>query len=173
MKKRFLLLPAIYLNFILIIGCTSTEIAELPVVENNKTQQRLDEEDGGGGSGSVTTVWTIGRQSRNCFSIGICKLKKVKLKVLSIEATVYGNRMFAGELKKIDSNNFILQVDKENMRDIIKEFGGEYLILEEDFIIDPIDSEELELSNNFTIESGRYDFIKNETNSLYEVLIRN
>lgn len=81
--------------------------------------------------------------------------------------------MFSGEVKKIDANNFVLQVDEENMRDIVKEFGGKYLILEEDFIIEKIDSEELGLSDNFTIESGTYGFIKNEINSLYELQITN
>lgn len=81
--------------------------------------------------------------------------------------------MFAAEIKVIDSNNFILQVDQENMRDITKEFGGNYLILEEDYTIEKEESDNLNLSENFVIKAGQYNLIKNTSNSLFEVLISN
>lgn len=177
MKKKILLTSVILFNLTLFISCSSIESNEDEILENKKVEQNQfesrEDDDDGGGSGSVTTTWTIGRKSQDCFSLGICKLKKIKVKYLGVEATIYGNRMFSGEVKKIDVNNFVLQVDEENMRDIVKEFGGKYLILEEDFIIEKIDSEELGLSDNFTIESGTYGFIKNEINSLYELQITN
>ena len=43
--------------------------------------------------------------------------------------------MFAAGVKVVDPNRFILQVDEENMLDIVKEFGGKYLTLEEDLTI--------------------------------------
>lgn len=91
----------------------------------------------------------------------------------SIEATVYGNRMFAADIKVIDPNNFVLQVDQENMRDITKEFGGDYLILEEDYAIEMEESNNLNLSDSFVIKAGQYNLIKNDSNSLFEVLISN
>lgn len=168
--KNFFLTFGIITSLILTTSCSSNEDIENLEREAFKNDTSFLKEDGGG---SVTTVWTIGRKSMNCFRLGICKLKKVKIKVESLEATVYDNRMFAADIKNIDSNNFILQVDEENMRDIIKEYGGKYLILEEDYTIDKEETDNLGLSENFTIKAGQYTFIKNESNSMFEVNISN
>lgn len=172
MRKKILSLSILF-SLILATSCSNDLNNETSTNQVDKSSQRLEEDDDDGGSGNATTVWTIGRKSRDCFSIGICKLKKVKVKVLTVEATVYGNRMFAANIKPIDSNNFILQVDEENMLDIVKEFGGKYLILEEDFTIDSEETVNLNLTENFTIKSGQYNFVKNNTNSLYELQLSN
>lgn len=171
MKKRFLLL-SVLLSLTLVTSCSNSD----EVVEDSSTNAKnstLLQRDGDIDSGSVSTTWTIGRKSRNCFSIGICKLKKVKVKIESIEATVYGNRMFAGNVKAIDANHFILQVDEENMLDIVNEFGGQYLVLEEGFTIDREEAANLNLAEGFTINAGKYDFVKNISNSLFELQLSN
>lgn len=81
--------------------------------------------------------------------------------------------MFAADVKILNANNFTLQIDEENMRDIRKEYGGEYLILEEDYVIEKAESDNLNLSNDFTIKAGQYNLIKNLSNSLFEVQISN
>lgn len=169
------------LCFALLVSCSDTADTEnlsasYTASTKNSTQSKLaddNDEFGGIDSGSVTTVWTIGRKSKSCGGIGICKLTKVKVKVESIEATVYGNRMFAAGVNVLDPNRFILQVDEENMRDIVKEFGGKYLTLEEDLTISAENSAELGLSENFIIKKGIYDLLLNESNGLYEVKIVN
>jgi hypothetical protein len=167
MKKVFLTF-GIITSLILSTSCSTDEAIETSKnaeIQTDTSYQKAD--------GSVTTVWTIGRKSKNCNKLGICKLKKVKIKVESIEATVYDNKMFAADVKILNANNFTLQIDEENMRDIRKEYGGEYLILEEDYVIEKAESDNLNLSNDFTIKAGQYNLIKNLSNSLFEVQISN
>ncbi|WP_295203783.1 hypothetical protein [uncultured Chryseobacterium sp.] len=181
MKNKFLHASTVLCLAFLTSCSATTDTEDLSLSAStasvkNSTQNKLaddSDEYGGIGSGSVTTVWTIGRKSRECGGIGICKLTKVKVKIESIEATVYGNRMFAAGVKVVDPNRFILQVDEENMLDIVKEFGGKHLILEEDLTISAESAEELGLSENFIIKKGIYDFLKNESNGFYEVKIVN
>jgi len=168
--KNFFLTFGIISSLILTTSCSSDEgfeTLENTEIQTNKLLQKGDV------NGSVTTVWSIGRKSKNCFKIGICKIKKVVIEIESIEATVYDNRMFAADVRAIDSNNLILQVDGENIKDIIKEFGGEYLILDEDYVIDDKECGNLNLSNGFTIKAGKHTLIKNKLTSLFEVEISN
>jgi hypothetical protein len=167
MKKVFLTF-GIITSLILSTSCSTDEANETLENEEIQTDTSYQKADG-----SVTTVWTIGRKSMNCNRLGICKLSKVKIKVESIEATVYDNKMFAADVKILNANNFTLQIDEENMRDIRKEYGGEYLILEEDYVIEKTESDNLKLSNGFTIKAGQYNLIKNGSNSLFEVQISN
>lgn len=123
--------------------------------------------------GGISTTWTIGRRSRNCNSIGICKIKKVVISGEGIDVTVYGNRMFAGTVTPKDENSFLYEATDEILKDIVSEFKGEYIVLEEDFVVDEDIAKELGLAKDFTIKAGTYNLVKNEKSGMYEVVFKN
>ncbi|PJX23293.1 hypothetical protein CAP47_06185 [Psychroflexus sp. S27] len=111
-------------------------------------------------SGHVKTVWRIGRKSRNCFRIGICKLDKVEVKIERVKITVYEDKSIGTYLIKEDNQTIRLEVDKDYMQKIRDEFGGDFLKLEEDFVLDDDDCDKLEISKGFTFKAGTYDFVE-------------
>lgn len=76
-------------------------------------------------------------------------------------------------MKSLDENSFLYQATDEFLKDIVSEFKGEYIVLEEDFVIDEDIRNELGLVKDFTIHAGTYKLVKNESSSLYEVVFKN
>ena len=118
----------------------------------------------------VSTTWTIGRKSRNCHRIGICKLEKVKITIAEGDVPDNGGDYYC-KVSNNGSGQLKLVVDSNNMEIIKKGFGGEYLILEEDFTIEDADLlKELGLES-YTIKTGTYDFQYDKETSKYSLVL--
>lgn len=146
-----------------------------PSSENQSFQFKDDD----GLSGSVKTVWTIGRKSRNCFGIGICKYVKTVVKVEDIEV----------DLSKLKQEKIIYTVTvpkslstggkvamlwqiRDASYDYIQEyFHGEHIIFEEDTQFNT--SEIPGFEKTFTIAKGTYPLAYNPNSDAYEVMFEN
>lgn len=120
-------------------------------------------------SGHIKAKWRLGRKSKNCFGFGICKLDEVKAKIERVEITIYENKSLGSYLVKEDNETIRLEINKEYLQKINDEFGGDFLILEEDFTLDRDDCNFIEISNDFTLKAGTYNFEENiyDSNILY------
>ena len=80
--------------------------------------------------------------------------------------------MFVGYLKPIDKNSFLFQANDEILKDLVSEFGGEYIIFREDYIVDDEIAKNLNLESGFTIIAGTYKLVKNTNTSFYEITFK-
>jgi|GEM_PF-1829548 len=165
MKKTIVLLSIMSLP--LIFGCSESETFDdsYSVISNTTTSQEF----GSKKAKSIGGTWSIGRKSKSCRGLGLCRLKAVHFNNYTIKV----DRTFYSDIKIINTNKFILYVDEENMSEIVNGYGGEYLILEEDFIFDQEEITALNLAENFTIGEGVYGFLQDTETSLYWVEISN
>jgi|SRR5690554_4194992 len=125
-------------------------------------------------SGSVAVSWSIGRKSRNCQGIGICKREKtiVKLEDLTIdvEELIKTFSFYSNVIVK-DENNLLLEVDPISAECIEALYGKSSIILEEDFVFEKDGFEELGLNEDFIMPTGEYELTFNNSTGFYDVLI--
>jgi len=164
MKKRIALLGV---TSLLIFGCSDNEAFDdsYSVTSNTATSQEFRSKK----AKSIGGTWSIGRKSKSCRGLGFCRLKAVHLNNYTIRV----DGTFYSDIKIINPNKFILYVDEENMSEIVNGYGGQYLILEEDFAFDEEEIVALNLVENFTIGEGVYGFVQDPETSLYRVEISN
>ena len=123
--------------------------------------------------------FTIGRNSRNCFRVGVCTVKPIKVTVAIkrltnstvtksdlvtiLERESLSNREF-NSLVIYDSKNLTLFTDQKNLDIISKEMDGIEYIIEEDY--NYIDEEN---SVNYTMKAGKYPILFDSAKELYYI----
>lgn len=118
----------------------------------------------------IGTTWAIGRKSKNCDGLGICKLTHVTIHIGDDGSDDSGKGIFHSDVLINPKTGLLdLKIDDFNMNKIKSVFGDTILTLEEDFIVD-----DQELLNslgvkNYTLKKGTYKFTFNKETSLYEM----
>ena len=120
--------------------------------------------------GSISTTWTIGRKSKNCHRFGICKLEKVTITIAEGDVP-NSDGDFYGKVSNNGKKQIELVVDSNNIERIKKAFGGESLILEEDFTIDDVDLLKQLGLDKYTLKSGTYNFEYDKVTSKYRLVL--
>ncbi len=95
---------------------------------------------------TITLDW--GRKRKNCRGFGICKISITVEKNYSDKSSIYTATNFDGRLGLI--------LSEENLKDIEEYFGGEMIILEEDYILPEELIKALQLKQKI-IKKGKYD----------------
>lgn len=175
MKKRILLF-AVTLFAISFTSCSN----DSDQTENNQNNQMVMKSDWPKvKEGGVKTVWTIGRKSRNCDGIGICRHEKtsgyIKFEQGTLNFTITKSSADRDVLAYVspapNSNGFSLLIDDAGMEKVKKYFGTEALVLEEDyqFTLQDYDSD-VEVNIDYLIKAGTYNFSYDSTYGCYEIV---
>ena len=121
--------------------------------------------------GSVEVTLKIGRKSRGCSGIGICKVEKVKVVIKNLSLRQQSEeKLVKAKLSSINGK-IVLSVDEENLKIVKENFKDMQLVIEESYEIE--DGEILkELSvERISIKEGVYKFTQNVKNSNYELYL--
>lgn len=125
--------------------------------------------------GNIKVVWSIGRKSKNCFGIGICRREVTEVTIgdlppINIDEAIelVTSLKFVSTVQNIDNKYLLLKIDKNSYEAINEIFKGDALILEEDFIFEN-DIPELNLNSSFLIKKGVYPLYYNKLEDIYEV----
>lgn len=178
MKKLSIYLSALFILSLFVFSCSPNNDES---GENNgmqKSQISYDQTTYGAiineSSGpKIGGVWYIGRKTKNCASgLGICKLKEITLTFPPIVVTIPVNNQFVSTVDVINPNEFVAEIDEETKNQFVDFYGGSYLVLKEDFIMDSKNSSAFGLANNFTISAGVYNFEQTKNGS-YKTIISN
>lgn len=97
---------------------------------------------------SIHIEW--GRVSRNCDGFGLCKT--------DIDIEFQFNDFFANVTK---AGNLNLEVTKSGLESITKKFGGNTIIIEEDYLIPSDVCKQIGLREGYTVKAGKYTVVKN------------
>lgn len=121
--------------------------------------------------GSVEVTLKIGRKSRGCLGIGICKVEKVKIKIENISL----RQQSEDKIIKIKISNvgdkLLFSFDKENSKIIEENFKGYQLTLEEDYTVDDLDVLKDLSKDKIVIKKGVYKLNYNSKNNNYELYL--
>jgi len=121
------------------------------------------------GEGSVEVTFKIGRKSKGCTGIGICKIEKVKVIIKDIKFRQQSDDTLVKAKLTSVNGKMVLSVDKENLEIVKKHFKDVQLIMEEAFDIDDIDILKDLSIDKFSIKEGIYKFEYNSKNSSYDL----
>jgi hypothetical protein len=128
--------------------------------------------------GSVKTVWTLGRKSKGCHGIGLCKHEKTTITIGKLPPYTFpdppyptSNRVYSDVLK-IDDDTIWIEMDDYSAQNVRDYFGGDYVILEEALVLD---NSELDISINptFVIDAGTYTLQKRTATGLWGIVVTN
>ncbi|MAN29362.1 MAG: hypothetical protein CMH15_11275 [Mesonia sp.] len=134
---------------------------------------------GGGWGGSIKL--RIGRTSKNCGGLGICRVDKIKVNTPIGDPTwvnVPPDPAAPNQTSTLETNfiiehiegidNLVLEVSPEILDDFIEKEGGDFFVMEEDYIFEDEIAEKMGLKRGFTLERGRYPLERFEdVNSYY------
>lgn len=179
--KRKILLFALVLGLFTFNSCSEEE------VDLNENQMGVQEEMTARAGwpkikeGGFKTVWTIGRKSRNCRGIGICKHEKTSAYIKIGDETItvplfriYENNDIQAFISPSpDESRFSLLTNDSNLANIRKSFGKNAIILEEDYEFTEKESSDLNIQSGFLIKAGEYPFGFDEVNGLHEIIFEN
>lgn len=181
--KNTILLLAFVLGTLSFNSCSEEQLQEEQLqVENSQELMKSAESDWPKIKEiGVKTKWTIGRKSKNCRKLGICKLKEVKPYIkfetknanLNQNSDLEGREISAFVSVSPSRDAFSFLVDEENLGYVQDYFGGNKLILEEDYLLEPEESTDLGVEQNFILKAGEYEFIFDENYDYYEVIFTN
>lgn len=128
--------------------------------------------------GSVKTVWTIGQKSKKCHGVGICSHVKTTIKIGKLPPYTYPAPPYPtstsaySDVLPIDQNTFWIEFDDFSTQNIKDSFGGEFITLDEDFIIDE-NVVGIDIANDFVIAAGTYKLQKRSASGLYGIIAFN
>lgn len=120
-------------------------------------------------TGSVTVTWGIGRLSRNCFGLGICRMKKIKATYV-ITVTIPVDKAdgdFFSQVSMTSDGKMKIEVDKENLKILEDKFGSKKIVLEEDFKVNDQDLLNALNISAYTLKTGEYYFIFSDQSQKY------
>ncbi len=182
-NKKTILPLAFVLGALGLNSCSEEQLQEKQLqVENNQELMKSSDSDWPKiKEVGVKTKWTIGRKSKNCFKLGLCKLKEVTpyIKFETKNANVnQGSDLEDREISAFVSvspsrDAFSFLVDEDNLGYVQYYFGSNKLILEEDYLLEPEESTDLGVEQNFILKAGEYEFIYDENYDYYEVIFTN
>ncbi|QTY27915.1 hypothetical protein [Flavobacterium sp. CS20] len=175
MKKTILLL-ALTLGVLSLNSCSDEQLQ----VENNQELMKSAESDWPKvKEGGVKTTWTLGRKSRNCRGLGICKHKKTSGYIKFEQGTldIPLAKSFENDERTIDGfispssdgTQFAFLINETNLQKLEDYTDFRTLIIEEDYYFENEDVIELRINEGFLIEAGTYDFSYDSTYDVYEV----
>ncbi|WP_291113739.1 hypothetical protein [Flavobacterium sp. UBA6135] len=125
-------------------------------------------------SGSVSVHWEIGRKSRDCDGIGICRYTKTIIKIDPITvdlSQLRATNTFYGEAIKIDSDSLLVVVDPTSRIYINEFFGDDSIIFEEDT---EFNFSDLSLGfDNFNVKAGTFPILYDEETKQYGFILVN
>lgn len=129
--------------------------------------------------GSVKTVWTLGRNSRNCHGFGICEHKKTTITIGKLPPYTFpdppvptATTAYSGVYKVTGRDAIWVEFDDISAQNIRNYFGRNDVVLEEAFVVDP-QVVQVGISNGFTIPAGTYNLQRRTASGLYGILVSN
>jgi hypothetical protein len=124
------------------------------------------------GGGSIS--FGIGRTSRNCGGLGICRINKVSVIIEDYTITwTNQNRTVNCNYQKIDDNNFYLLIDRSIVDELREIERGDNFIFEESFTFDDVTTSTIEVTRGFNVAAGSYPIAFDEENEIYKILLTN
>lgn len=163
-----------FICLVFVYSCSNESIESNTYQNNTAYRSKIT-------GGSITL--DIGRTSRNCRGLGICRVAKASLTIDNKYTITYTNpnsKMMGEstiELKcnyeSIDKDSFYLLIDKSIIGELKDIQGGDNFIFEEDFIFDKNMTDIMGISENFTVEESSIPIIYFKDNDLYKILIVN
>jgi len=173
------------MSAIIIVGisCTneSNDISEDVNAEIlTSTQSNNYVTNGGGYKIGGGIKFTLGRTSRSCHGLGICRVNKVRVKINDFDAvwenvqddpaareynsyveTNYGIRTINSE------KSLVIEIYPHMLVDFIEKEGGENFIVEEDYVIEDEFSILMGLESGYTVRKGEYPLEYDEETNVY------
>lgn len=175
MKSKILLCSVLMTMSAFFVSCSEDSTSSS---ESNEMQLKGDPP-----SGSVRTVWKLGRNSRNCKGIGICHYIKTVVGVEGVnidlsklkEEKVIFNYTYPGPTPmpgpKSLKQSLRMDFEGANLDYLVEMFGGYKIIMEEDTTFDT--SEIPDMPATFTVAAGTYDMDISPSTGLYGVTFQN
>ncbi len=169
--KKFIFLFVLVLSCLFFLSCTEDTSSDEILLKNSSTIL----EKGWPNKGSVTVAWSIGRKTKNCGGIGICKRTKtevdldgLKIDVIELEKTLeFYSRVSNSYESNSDNSQLFIEVDPISAEFLKKQNGGYKIILEEDFVFEN-EYKELFLNKDYIVKKGIYDLVLNKKSGKYE-----
>lgn len=127
--------------------------------------------------GSVTVAWSIGRKSKSCRGVGICKRTKTEVDLDGLEIDIMELEKTLSYYSKVSNSNesipddprLLIEIDPVSAEFLNQQNGGYKIILEEDFVFEN-EYEELSLTRDYIINEGVYDLTLNPETGYYETI---
>lgn len=164
-----------FVLMLFVVSC-STEDANLNVpdvrndLNNSDSSVAMSKLFGGGG-----ISFSIGRNSRDCAGLSICKVKSVTVIIEdhTITWTNQNRASVACNYIKVDNDKFYFLLDKSIIEEFRQIQGGDHFVFEESFILDEAATTKMAISEGFRIGRGTYPIIYDAEHDIYKVLMTN